>query len=176
MGPAWRMATATGHTCAMAHQLIIVRHAKSDWSGDHADIDRPLSARGRRQAPEAGAWLAANQISIDLAVVSPAARAQATWELVAVELLTAPETRTEPRIYHSGDLLALVRELPESVTTVALVGHNPDVEDLVEELTGDQVRLKTSAVAVIELPGAWASAAPLAGRLRVAGRPPAPLA
>jgi len=30
--------------------LILLRHAKSDWSGDEADIARPLAKRGRRQA------------------------------------------------------------------------------------------------------------------------------
>ena len=40
--------------------LILLRHAKSDWSGDQADLARPLAKRGRRQAPDAGRWLAAN--------------------------------------------------------------------------------------------------------------------
>jgi phosphohistidine phosphatase len=58
--------------------LILLRHANSDWSGDDADIARPLAKRGRRQAPDAGRWLAANIDSIDLAVVSPAIRARST--------------------------------------------------------------------------------------------------
>jgi phosphohistidine phosphatase SixA len=56
--------------------LILLRHAKSDWSVEKADIDRPLAKRGRRQAPEVGRWLAAHIDSISLAVVSPAARAR----------------------------------------------------------------------------------------------------
>ena len=35
------------------HSLILRRPAKSDWSGDEADIARPLAKRGRRQAPDA---------------------------------------------------------------------------------------------------------------------------
>ena len=66
--------------------LILLRHAKSDWSGMEADIRRPLAQRGRRQAPEAGRWLGANVDNIDLVVLSPATRAQQTWELVAAEL------------------------------------------------------------------------------------------
>jgi len=38
--------------------LILLRHAKSDWSGDETDVARPLAKRGRRQAPDAGRWLA----------------------------------------------------------------------------------------------------------------------
>ena len=66
--------------------LILLRHAKSDWSGNEADVDRPLSKRGLRQAPHAGRWLAHSISSIDLAVVSPATRARSTWELASAEL------------------------------------------------------------------------------------------
>ena len=36
---------------AMAHTLVLIRHAKSDWSGDEEDIDRPLAKRGRDRRP-----------------------------------------------------------------------------------------------------------------------------
>src|SRR3954447_12464494 len=70
---------------------IPLRHAKSDWSGDAADIERPLADRGWRQAPDAGRWLAANIGSISLAVVSPAARATSTWKVVAAEVDVPPQ-------------------------------------------------------------------------------------
>ena len=78
--------------------LVLLRHAKSDWSGPEADIDRPLSSRGRRQAPDAGSWLAANIGPIGLAVVSPASRARSTWELVAGELDPHPRTLIDDRL------------------------------------------------------------------------------
>ncbi len=62
--------------------LILLRHAKSDWSGDEVDLARPLADRGRRQAPDSGRWLNANIGSIALALVSPAERARSTWDLV----------------------------------------------------------------------------------------------
>src|SRR5680860_687277 len=40
--------------------LILLRHAKSNWAGDEADVDRPLAERGLHQAPLAGQWLAGN--------------------------------------------------------------------------------------------------------------------
>jgi len=155
-----------------ARTLVLIRHAKSDWSGDEDDYDRPLAKRGRRQAPESGAWIAAN-LSLDLAVVSPAARAQITWELVAAELAEEPEVRLDERVYAAWgrELLAVVRELPDSATTVALVGHNPGLEDLLAELIGEWVPMPTSAVAVVDLEGPWSWAGPGAV-LRTAGRPP----
>ena len=129
------------------HTLILLRHAKSDWSGHEDDYDRPLAKRGRRQAPEAGRWLAANVDSIDLAVVSTAKRARSTWDLVSAEL-------------------------DEALNTVVLVGHNPGIEDLAEALTNARVPMPTSALAVIELNSTWDGVGRAGGVLRAAGRPP----
>jgi phosphohistidine phosphatase len=158
-----------------APTLILLRHAKSDWSHDAADIDRRLSGRGRRQAPEAGRWLAASVHRIDLAVVSPAARARCTWDLVAAELDPAPRTRVDDRVYAAsgGELLAVVRDLPASVSTVVVVGHNPGMQELVSLLTGRWAPMPTSALAVVSLPGPWSSAGDDAATLVASGRPPA---
>jgi phosphohistidine phosphatase len=66
------------------------------------------------------------------------------------------------------ELLSVVRSLPASLNTVALVGHNPGVEAIVEALTGTYAPMPTSCVAVIEL-AAWDTAS---GRLLAHGRPP----
>lgn len=164
------------HTWLVAeHTLILLRHAKSDWSGHEGDHDRPLAKRGRRQAPDAGRWLAANVDAIDLAVVSTARRARATWDLVADELERPPRTRHDDDAYAASlsELLDIVRHLDEALGTVVLVGHNPGLEDLAEALTGDRLPMPTSALAVIELTGTWEGAGRVRGLLRAAGRPPA---
>ncbi len=28
--------------------LVLMRHAKSDWSGDESDLERPIATRGKR--------------------------------------------------------------------------------------------------------------------------------
>jgi phosphohistidine phosphatase len=164
-----------GHTGRVAeHTLILLRHSKSDWSGDEPDIDRPLAERGRRQASEAGQWLATHVGRIDLAVVSTAERARATWDLVSTELGERPETRHDEDAYaaSAGDLRDMIRSLGEELGTVVLVGHNPGLEGLAETLIGDPVPLPTSALAVIELDSPWRSAGRPLGHLRTAGRPP----
>jgi phosphohistidine phosphatase len=166
--------STVGDTGEVAHTVILLRHSKSDWSGDHADIDRPLTKRGRRQAAEAGQWLATHVDAIDLAVVSTAERARATWELAASELTERPRTRHEEDLYAASarQLIDVVRGLDEGVGTVVLVGHNPGLEDLTEALAGRSVRLPTSALAVIDLVGAWRDAGEVLGHLRAVGRPP----
>jgi phosphohistidine phosphatase len=159
------------------HTLILLRHAKSDWSGHESDHDRPLATRGRRQAPDAGRWLAVNVDAIDLAVVSTAKRARSTWDLVSEELDEPPTTRYDGDAYAAsvGELLDIVRSLDEALGTVVLVGHNPGIEDLADTLTGDRVPMPTSALAVIELTSTWGGAGRVPGRLRAAGRPPTPV-
>lgn len=155
--------------------LILLRHAKSDWSGGEADLDRPLNKRGLGQATDAGRWLAHNIEGIDLAVVSPANRARATWELAAAELDASPPAQLDDRAYAASDsqLLDIVRSLPDDSETVVLVGHNPGIADLASLLTGEQIEMPTSAIAVIGLSGSWSGADESSATLRTSGRPPA---
>ncbi|HSP75976.1 MAG TPA: histidine phosphatase family protein [Cryobacterium sp.] len=155
--------------------LILLRHAKSDWAGGQDDVDRPLAKRGVRQAPRTGVWLADSGYRIDLAIVSPAERARATWDLVAAELEVTPPTQVDDAVYaaSAGELLGAVRALPGPVHTVVLVGHNPGLENLAGALTGAPVPLPTSALAVIGWDGPWSSAGQAPAVLLAQGRPPA---
>jgi phosphohistidine phosphatase len=127
--------------------------------------------------PDAGRWLADNVGLIDLAVVSPAERTRETWRLVAAELAVPPPVREDDRVYAGSarSLLGVLRELPDEVGTVVLVGHNPGVEDLVASLTGRDVSMPTSALALIDLSGPWPAAGSTQAELRAQGRPPASL-
>jgi phosphohistidine phosphatase len=157
--------------------LIVLRHAKSDWSGGEPDERRPLAERGRRQAPEAGRWLAENLETIDLAVVSPAERARSTWKLASAELDDPPTARIDERVYAASvdELVEVVQELPDDVRTAALVGHNPGIEELVGALTGTWAPMPTSALAVIAVAGTWSGAGASTAQLLVSGRPPSAL-
>jgi phosphohistidine phosphatase len=160
------------------HTLILLRHAKSDWSGGEADIDRPLAKRGKRQAPEAGQWLAGSVERIDLAVVSPAERARTTWKLASAELPSPPRVQVDDRVHaaSTGELLDVVRDLPEDAGTVVMVGHNPGMEDLLTLLTGEWTSMPTSALAMLRLAGEWTSAGRGTATVLAAGRPPTALA
>jgi phosphohistidine phosphatase len=158
------------------HTLVLLRHAKSDWDGEEADIDRPLARRGRREAPDAGRWISGNLPVLDLAVVSPAVRARETWDLVAAELAASPPVTFDERVYAASvdDLLTVVRGLPAAAATVLLVGHNPGLEELAYLLTGGIVPMPTSAIAVLDSAGDWSTLN--AATLRTSGRPPLPMA
>jgi phosphohistidine phosphatase len=154
--------------------LVLLRHGKSDWSGGEPDHDRPLVGRGRRQAAEAGRWLAGHLDRLDLAVVSTAERARQTWAQASAELEITPPVRFEERAYAASGsaLLGLVRELADDLGSVVLVGHNPGLEDLASTLSDEWVPLPTSALAVMTLAGRWVDARPGSVELATTGRPP----
>ncbi|MEU3850940.1 histidine phosphatase family protein [Streptomyces sp. NPDC029554] len=145
-------------------RLVVLRHAKSAWPVDVADHERPLTPRGRRDAPAAGRALAEADCLPDLALCSTAVRARRTWELAAAEWGTPPPVRHDRRLYAAGPagLLTVVREVPAEVETLLLIGHNPGLEELILALAGDglddtleRVRTKfpTSAIAVLSWRG-----------------------
>jgi phosphohistidine phosphatase len=140
--------------------LVVVRHAKSDWSTALPDDERPLAERGRRDAPEIGRWLAEHVDPVDLVLCSPAKRARQTWQLASAGLRPAPPVRQDERVYGASptELLTVLAELPDEIGSVVLVGHNPGLADLVTILSGEPTEMKTSAVAVLRWPGSWADA------------------
>lgn len=147
--------------------LILLRHAKSDWPAGVTDSERPLAGRGRRDAPVAGVLLEHLTRTIDLVLVSPAVRTRQTWALVS-DHVTASQVRTEPAIYEAtaGDLLDVLRRVPDSAETALLVGHNPGLADLAIALAGsgdlaarDRIahKLPTCSVVLLRFGGSWSN-------------------
>jgi phosphohistidine phosphatase len=99
-------------------------------------------------------------VRLDAVVCSPAERARQTWALVAAELDQPPAATFDDRIYRAppAALLTVVRELPTSAETALLVGHNPGVQEFVALLSGQELEMKTSSVAVLAWTGSWADA------------------
>ncbi|MCL2551638.1 MAG: histidine phosphatase family protein [Actinomycetia bacterium] len=155
--------------------VVLLRHAKADWP-QVPDHERPLADRGRLDAPSAGRRFADDGISPDLALCSTAARTRETWKLVAHELPHRPKTVYEERLYDAslGDLLALLSETPDDVSSLLLVGHNPGMHALADALAGSAegdtlARMTrgfpTAAFAVITFDGSWKSVEHGVGRL-----------
>jgi phosphohistidine phosphatase len=94
-------------------RLVLVRHAKAE-TGNGDDAERGLTARGRRDAGAIGQQLRQWQIMPTRVVVSPARRAQQTWELASGALAGAAEPILDARIYGNSieKLLTIVRSTP----------------------------------------------------------------
>lgn len=166
---------------ASDRQLILLRHAKSSWPDDVADTERPLAARGRRDAPAMGGWLRASGHVPGLVLCSIARRTRETWELAQQALGASPPVRYEPQVYGatSAELLALARQTAPDIGSVLIVGHDPGVQRLTLDLASQEspalarVRAKfpTAAIAILAFSGAWADLAPGEARLEDFIRP-----
>jgi phosphohistidine phosphatase len=159
-------------------RLILLRHAKSDWSRPgERDRDRVLAKRGREAAPRMGAYMASHGLRPDLVLCSTAARTRETWDLVAPAFDDPPPVTYDERIYANNPnvLLDLVKGTKPDVHVLMLVGHNPSIQVLADVLSasghGDarqQLREKfpTAGLAVIDFPvDDWSRVHPRSGRL-----------
>ena len=135
--------------------LLVLRHAKSSWNDPALDDhERPLNARGLRDAPRMGELLREYGLIPDVLLSSDAVRARLTAEAVAEAARYAGEILLDPRLYLAcpADILSLLTTVRENAGTVMIVGHNPGLETLVEQLTGERQDLPTAALAQIDLP------------------------
>jgi phosphohistidine phosphatase len=133
--------------------LLLLRHAKSDWDDPSLrDFDRPLAARGERDAPRIGKALRKRGLLPDLIISSPAARAKETIEAVITAAKMDADVHFDETVYgaSSPELISLITRLPDAASCVLLVGHNPGLEDLVGRLSGSHERMPTAALACIE--------------------------
>jgi len=152
--------------------LHLLRHAKSSWKdpglGDH---DRPLNKRGRQTAKMMAAYLRRMKIAPDLVICSTAVRAQQTLDPI-IKPAKKPPKIVLVREIHEGVLRTLWEQLwnlPESVKSVLLIGHNPALHDLALELAdadSDKLlpqageKFPTGAMASFRFDGAWKALEP----------------
>ncbi len=128
--------------------LWLLRHAKAvtDPPPGGSDFDRVLSPRGRRDAAALGRLLAGHGEGLgpalkgvplpQVALVSPAARTAQTAELVLAGMAEPPEVRLVDELYGADpeEVLAVVRDLSDDVTSAMVVGHNPTAHALSQGL------------------------------------------
>jgi phosphohistidine phosphatase len=154
-----------GHPGGPGRELLLLRHAKSDWNaGAATDFDRPLNPRGRQDAPRLGKWLRAAGLVPDLVLASPARRARQTARRVCRALGYPRESiQWEPRLYEAGPgtLIGCLEALPGMPRRVLLVAHNPGLEELLRRLCGaleapaDGKLMPTAALARLGMPADW---------------------
>jgi len=134
-------------------QLHLLRHAHAGdpakWRG--SDDLRPLSAKGRTQAEALGRHLDGLGLRFDLLVSSPLLRARQTAELVAERLgLTVV---LDERLAGGLDVAGVEAILADhrSPGRPILVGHDPDLSDLLTTLTGVAAGMRKGSFARIDI-------------------------
>jgi phosphohistidine phosphatase len=119
-------------------RLLLLRHAKAIPSTGRGDYERALIERGRRDAAAIGAFVAEAGLIPDLVIYSGALRARETAAIVLKAWPRPVEARAELSLYDATRpaISAIVRALPDTAASVMLVGHNPGMADLANNLVG----------------------------------------
>lgn len=160
-------------------RLVLIRHAKSSWTTDLDDPDRPLSNRGRRDALALGTLLRDRGIVPDLLWSSDAVRATQTWTGAQAAGAVAARVERRPELYGaSGDEVRRLAMTAPQVDTLAVIGHHSGIPDCLTLLArrGDEAeasdavwtsidrKYPTSACALLECPP-WPDLVPGSARL-----------
>ena len=143
-------------------ELMLMRHAKSDWHSDKADFDRPLNQRGRQDASRIGRHLKQLNIIPDVIVSSAAKRTRQTAELVNDYLaLDDSSMKFDKELYLAGNesLRNIIEEYASDGMRLMVIAHNPGMDDLVSYLANTALPLSsndklmsTAAVAGFQIP------------------------
>jgi phosphohistidine phosphatase len=135
--------------------LLLMRHAKSSWKEPNLqDHERPLNKRGLKDAPMMAELLCEKELIPQKILSSSAKRAESTAEILAkachftndITYLNA-FYMAEPETY-----LNKLREMPDELERVMIIGHNPGLEGLLQILSGQVESLPTAAIAHLVLP------------------------
>jgi phosphohistidine phosphatase len=134
-------------------QLILLRHAKSDWSvGDGTDFSRPLAPRGERELPVIASALKPYLAGRISCLCSPAMRTRQTFDIDAPYW---PDIKPvyEESLYHAsvGILLYTIEKTEKTADTVFIIGHNPGLSQLLRALSPQSPsHMPTSAAAIFK--------------------------
>ncbi len=130
--------------------LYLLRHAKSSWDdASLPDRNRPLDARGERDAARMSKRWSQRIEKPALIMSSPAARAFATATVVARGLdYKTNDIAIDERLYAATEvnLLAVIEALDNKLDRVMLVGHNPGFVDLAHHFDSGVTHMPTCAL------------------------------
>jgi phosphohistidine phosphatase len=134
--------------------LLVMRHAKSDWGADYGnDHQRPLAPRGIKAARRIGRFLSAVGLVPGRVLCSSARRATTTVELAAEAGGWRCPIEIESGLYHAspGAVIEAIASAADGVDGPLLViGHQPTMSEVVGLLIGGaEVRMPTAAVACL---------------------------
>jgi len=121
-------------------KLLVIRHAKAVQHSYEDDFNRNLRKKAEGQIMTMSAVLKNLHILPDLVLSSAALRTQQTTEGFAKHLGFDKEKILLKKSMYNTDVSTLIKEINEvskEINTLFLVGHNPTVGMLVDDLTGD---------------------------------------
>ena len=131
-------------------ELMLLRHGTAEDHGSHGhDAQRRLTARGEAEARAAGRALLALERVPDVVISSPKVRAWQTAELAAAAWGGAVVEHAAAVGLDADEALGLAT----LGARVLVVGHEPDLSQVVYDLTGARAKMRKGGVAVLRVGG-----------------------
>lgn len=132
-------------------QLILVRHAKSDWPEETSDFDRPLADSGLQDALKMSKFLKNNNIGIDYLVSSPAVRALSTCKIFNQTYLQ--NFTTNDKLYNplENNFHSVIYDLNDDHHSVAFFSHNNGISNFANSITENIFHFPTCGVAGFQI-------------------------
>lgn len=135
--------------------LYLLRHAHAEDDHNKDDLKRNLSKEGIKEAEAVADLLIKIHIKPALIITSHANRAYQTAQVIA-ETIKYPvkSIQLEQEVYNADEegLLDLIQRQDEMYSCILLVGHNPQISQLLYKLTNSMDSLPTAGIALIESP------------------------
>ena len=123
--------------------IILVRHAKSSWDDfSLKDEERPLTDRGKKNAPEMAKRLLKKKVPIDAILSSPAKRAKSTAEYFANEYeIPKKKIILIPELYMASNdaFVRTIRNAPEKADSIAIFSHNNGITQFANTLSETKI-------------------------------------
>jgi phosphohistidine phosphatase len=133
-------------------KLYLLRHAMSRRGICLlSDYDRPLNDRGRSQAEAMGRYFQENAFEIDKILCSGALRTRQTLDLLLESFDYRGKIEYTDEIYASSVLTLKMLIRQAGADSLLLIGHNPAIEILAGDLTGEDLMMAPCRLAVIDM-------------------------
>ena len=110
--------------------LFIIRHANASIKQKHlSDEERPLKKRGIANANKICDKLKSQNLVCEQIYTSPAIRAQTTADIFHKNLFPNAKMKVKEELYECNhtDIYHLLKRLPDDLSSLAIVGHNPSI-------------------------------------------------
>jgi phosphohistidine phosphatase len=135
--------------------LLLMRHAKSSWKdAESADKERPLSHRGEKDALLMGTAIKEKELVPQFILGSSALRVRETANAVmsCSEFVGEAHFLDELYLAEPEAYLKVLKTLRVNPERLMIIGHNPGLEGLLQQLSGRIESLSTGTIAYICLP------------------------
>ena len=126
----------------MKRELLIMKHGNVKRGFYQGDQSYELKDKGKRNAQRIGVWLETNNLIPDYVICSDVEYAQVSAEKTckaAGTNMNIIQTQEYSYAANEEEIISLIKNSPENIRRILLVGHNPILEFVLSTLSSENV-------------------------------------